>query len=87
MTWREKIQPKEGDLRIRTKYLFLPMTIEKQTKWLERSTWVELYQRAAFDRLEWRPLSWRLLEDPAEGKGFWRTLYQRFFNQQTRRIL
>ena len=89
MTWREKNQPKEGDLRVRSQFLFFPMTIEKQTRWFERGTWVELYQRGAYGKFFWVPLSWRttLPSDlPADVKGFWRNLYRKFFNQHTDKI-
>jgi hypothetical protein len=86
MNWRVKPEPKEGDLRLRKGFLFRPMTIAKRAKWLERASWVELYQRTAYG-LDWQPISWReVREEPTDGKGFWCKVYQRFFNQQTLKI-
>jgi hypothetical protein len=77
MNWSIKPAPKEGDLRVRTAFLFLPLTIGKQVKWGERACWVELHQRGAYGALEWRPLSWREpINVSADGKG-WRSIFSK----------
>ena len=88
MKWTPRPEAREGDLRRRTAFLWLPMTISKLTKWWEVACWIELRQRAAYDKLEWQPISWRtpLPSDLPAGKGFLRNLYQRFFKQQTNKI-
>lgn len=62
MKWPVKPPPKEGDFRHKTRFLFLPMTIEKQVRWLEVATWVEqcfVLRRSYGPEVEWRPISWR----------------------------
>ncbi len=82
MTWREKIQPKEGDLRLRTRWLWTPLTISKLTKFWELGTWVEQCIKSPYHGcLEWAPIAWREpLNLPADGKG-WRTFYRRIFSR------
>jgi hypothetical protein len=63
MKWTPKTLSPEGDLRHRTRFLLFPMTIDKQTRWLERATWVE--QALAWHTvhgtpaIKWQPISWR----------------------------
>jgi hypothetical protein len=32
-----------GDIRTRTKFLFIPKTVNKELRWLEHATWQEFY--------------------------------------------
>lgn len=66
MKWPVKPLPKEGDLRNRKAFLFLPMTIDKETRWLEFAEWAEIcrvqwhrHGRTNLQELEWEPISWR----------------------------
>lgn len=36
MRWTRKTPPKEGEIRIISKFLFLPRTIKDEKRWLER---------------------------------------------------
>lgn len=45
MRWRKKLKPfpKNGDTREVTKFLWFPKTIDNETRWLERTTWIQEY--------------------------------------------
>ena len=45
--------PELGSIRRRTKFLFKPMTVSNETRWLERSTWKEKWSGR-----EWKPIAW-----------------------------
>lgn len=35
MRWKQKESPREGDEKTKVSYLFLPLTLNKETRWLE----------------------------------------------------
>jgi hypothetical protein len=35
--------PTQGEMRTRQGFLFLPLTINKETRWLEKAAWLETY--------------------------------------------
>lgn len=39
----EKIEPKIGDKKITTQFLYFPLTIDLETRWWERATFEETY--------------------------------------------
>jgi len=88
MNWTVRPEAQEGDLRHVTRFLWTPLVIGKQTRWMELASWIELRQRGAFGELVWVAQTWRELPaDAADGKGF-RSLYRRLFsNNQTRKIV
>jgi len=49
--------PKDGEKRKRTKFLWFPMTLDSETRWLERTTWIEKYYSLA-TWYGWRPYEW-----------------------------
>lgn len=53
-------KPALNETRIRSGFLFLPMTIGGETRWLERASWVEKYQYLDFYLVfpEWSPEYW-----------------------------
>lgn len=65
MRWNE---PKDGQIREVTRFLFLPKTLwnykirDYETRWLEFATWKEVYRREnwlkAILKSEWRELDW-----------------------------
>lgn len=63
MKFIEKLGPKEGDLRARRGFLFLPKTIGRETRWLERAYWTEAYGpdygRGRSAHHHWHATSWR----------------------------
>jgi hypothetical protein len=66
MKWPVKPDPKEGDLRHKTRFLFFPKTIDRQARWLELATWAEecrivTYRlpKSNWTELVWIPISWR----------------------------
>jgi hypothetical protein len=54
MRW---LKPEDGIKRVRTKFLWFPKTIYKETRWLETAAWKERY-RADYSR--WKPFEWVL---------------------------
>ncbi len=43
MKWYHAPKPVPGDIRSRRKFLFRPMTIDLETRWLEVATYKEKY--------------------------------------------
>jgi len=85
MKWREKVPPKEGDLRHVTRFLWMPLTIAKQVRFWERATWVE--QCVVWrGEVHWEPITWRITDSPAAGKGFL-NLYRRFLTTTTSKVI
>jgi hypothetical protein len=66
MKWRPKAPLPEGCLRDRMAFLFLPMTINGETRWLERVRWCEqsIVEHLPYGkrRVTWKPISWRALD-------------------------
>lgn len=44
MRWVVKQAPSLGELRQRSGFLWTPMTLDKQVRWLEFATWEEQFQ-------------------------------------------
>jgi hypothetical protein len=78
MKWGAKILPKDGDIREAHGFLWLPLAIQKETRWLELASWVESYN-THYNGARWVPISWRHLPDT--GSSFWKTLYRKLFHQ------
>ena len=58
-------EPRVGDQRIRTGFLWLPMSlyygIREEWRWLEKAQWKEEYREYGTDadsRFDWHPLLW-----------------------------
>ena len=58
---------KNDDIRVRTKFLWFPKTINEETRWLERATWEEcfvvlpIWLRNVYTLgVYWKPLKWRI---------------------------
>jgi len=49
--------PKDGDIRVRTRFLIFPLTLNGETRWLERVTIKEIFQRS-YDGSWWYPVAW-----------------------------
>lgn len=49
--------PKLGDCREVRGFLWLPMTLNGETRWLETASWREVYGRSFFG-WEWIPRNW-----------------------------
>lgn len=43
MRWWVKKSPREGEIRIKTGFLFLPKKIKNQWRWLEFAEWEQVY--------------------------------------------
>lgn len=45
MRAKPKTEPKEGDIRNRTGFLWLPKKLGNEWRWLERATWLQVCTR------------------------------------------
>jgi hypothetical protein len=65
MRWR-RTPPRAGDTRTRARFLWLPMTLDGETRWLERARVLEqfgLLRPGTFDgRKGWNPVGWLINE-------------------------
>jgi hypothetical protein len=61
MRWR---RPKRGDKRVRRKFLWFPLELDGETRWLERASWDEEYGTTM-----WFPLRW--VEEPKPAQPTW----------------
>lgn len=53
--------PKLGDTRKRSGFLFFPMAINHERRWLEKATWIEKYCEILIGpriREIWHPIEW-----------------------------
>lgn len=70
MRWPERRKTQTGDTRIRAKFLLLPKTVNGETRWLEKATWLEEYDGSwkhydlGFG--EWRGVEWLDQQRPAQ---------------------
>lgn len=48
-----KSEPRLGAIKTCTKFLFRPMRVSNETRWLERATWKEKYSGG-----KWTPIAW-----------------------------
>lgn len=59
MRWTNEPPPKKGDTRVRTAFLWLPLTIDQETRWLEIAKWEEGAVRSEKrQQWWWVPLRW-----------------------------
>lgn len=61
MRWTEKpyAKPIEGNCRIRSGFLFLPLCALGEWRWLEQAKWEELYYGPSYDYLGgWAMVRW-----------------------------
>lgn len=62
MKWTQPPAPKPGQTRIVRRFLWLPLNLQGETRWLERAEWVERFKR--FFRYDdgvygiWKPVRW-----------------------------
>lgn len=61
MRWNSKPEPRTWDTRQRTAFLWVPMWIGRQGRWLERATWEETCCSGIFSNF-WAATSW--VDDP-----------------------
>jgi hypothetical protein len=49
------IEPNDGDTRTKTAFLWFPVKIQKERRWLERATWIEMWDGPwrKWDKLRW----------------------------------
>lgn len=52
MKWMSK-KPQLGDMRTITRFLLFPKRINREVRWLEKATWVELYRYKCSNSLKW----------------------------------
>ena len=59
MRWKKE-KTKDGETRIINKFLIFPKTINRETRWLEKASWVEKwgYWGAAEDGPGWAYIDW-----------------------------
>lgn len=55
MRWFKRSMPKGGDIRTRRRFLWLPLTIDGETRWLERAVWEEIARYGRGFGLWWKP--------------------------------
>ena len=61
MRIRHKRPPKQSDIQIVTKFLWIPKTIDYTTRWLETATWAERYTHywgSEMGFYSWKPIWW-----------------------------
>lgn len=58
MRWNTEPSPRSGDCRTRTQFLFLPLRINHEVRWLERATWIESFWRGYDGEGGWEPRAW-----------------------------
>ena len=69
MNWTDEPEPRLGAYRTVSRFLWWPLGINYETRWLERATWVEEYWWADGGP-RWAPLRWALLSSSTDsGKG------------------
>lgn len=49
MTWNKTKPPGNGDTRIKTGFLLLPKNINDEIRWLQKSSWVQIYRHKGFN--------------------------------------
>lgn len=50
-------EPRIGELRVLTKFLWFPLCIGRETRWLETATWTERYDPGYFGD-GWESVEW-----------------------------
>jgi 5'-deoxynucleotidase YfbR-like HD superfamily hydrolase len=66
MRWKSYWNVKEGDIRIKEKFLLFPKRIDNEWRWLEKAKYKQVYERYYFDfdgyyelyNLKWRNKEW-----------------------------
>lgn len=60
MRWGTKQIPSHGQPRIVTKFLIFPKCIGAEWRWLETTTWIEIWHAAQniYDISEWQATRW-----------------------------
>lgn len=59
MKWKTKTLPPAGATRVRRAFLWLPFSLQGQTRWLERATWIETnVSNCAPFQTVWFPTRW-----------------------------
>lgn len=61
------IMPPEGTTRIRRRFLWLPTTFGRETRWLEFAWIGERVCRAVFGEYAWHPYAFADGPEPADG--------------------
>ena len=56
------VSPSYGDTRIISAFLFIPITLNNQKRWLEYTSWVEIYNTNS----SWIPICWNDYSDKDE---------------------
>lgn len=72
MRWKKKPKPQLWDRRLREGFLWMPCTINGETRWLERAAWWETYIRRRPNR--WAATHWyreRWEELPFKKRSGW----------------
>lgn len=49
MRWAKKPPPRPGHREAVTRFLWFPLTIQGETRWLERATWVRVWREPPGD--------------------------------------
>jgi hypothetical protein len=69
MRWKHPPLPQPGDIRVITKFLFRRKTLNRETRWLERSSYVQVYAARDNDRMPpWVWRDWMWAEQAAEAR-------------------
>ena len=58
MRWLDKELPTIGETRYKFGFLLIPLCLEKETRWLEHTGWVEEYVADQDNMTYWRPIRW-----------------------------
>ncbi len=59
MRWKSEILPrKQGTIRYKTKFLFLPITIRGETRWFENTTLRQSWESDGWGGGQWDTIGW-----------------------------
>jgi hypothetical protein len=69
MRWKQPSPPRPGSTRVVTKFLIRHKTLDRETRWLERSSYVQVRAARDNDRMApWVWRDWKWAEHAAEAK-------------------
>jgi hypothetical protein len=69
MRWKQPAPPQPGEIRLVTKFLLRRKTLDRETRWLERSSYAQVYAARDNDGIPpWRWRDWKWAEHAAEAR-------------------
>lgn len=53
MRWKERSRPRQWDERIVSAFLYIPVKLDGEWRWLEKATWQEMYGFRGWVEMAW----------------------------------